>query len=104
MSSMAVYSGNSATLRAVITGSGGEWVFPLGADRRIPVNGPLGTTWVEIHGKQVHVTDSPCLNKTCIASGDISAAGQWLACLPNRVFVRIEGGAADERSVDAGAF
>jgi hypothetical protein len=103
-SSISVYSRQGSDLRAVITTHSGEWVYPLGTDKTIEAAGPLGTTWVEIHGKKVHITDSPCANKTCIAAGDISSAGQWLACLPNRVFVRIEGAAADERAIDAGAF
>jgi len=102
--SVRVYAASGTQLRAVIKGQGGEWVYPLDVDRRVEIPGPLGLTTVEIHGKAVHVTDSPCKNKTCIAAGDIVAAGQWVACLPNKVFVRIEDGEPDGRAVDAGAF
>jgi hypothetical protein len=86
-----------------ITGKDGVWVYPLSSDRDISVAGPLGVTHIEIRAKAVHIEDSPCPNKTCIAAGAISASGQWLACLPNRVFVRVEGGKADE-GVDAGVY
>jgi hypothetical protein len=63
----------------------------------------LGDTLVEIRGKAVFIEASPCRNKTCIAAGSIDKPGQWLACLPNEVFVSIEGRRADE-GLDATAF
>jgi hypothetical protein len=103
LASVRAYSGASGTVSAVVGGRSGEWVYPLDEDRDIEVDGPLGLTYVEIRGGKVRVSDSPCLGKTCVASGEISKASQWLACLPNQVFVRIEG-AADEEGVDAGAY
>ena len=84
----------------VVKGRDGEWMYPLSVDRTVEVAGPLGETVVEIRGKAVHITDSPCRNKTCIAAGFVSKPGQWIACLPNRVFVRVEGGATNA-GVDA---
>ncbi len=104
VSSLSVYSAKSGPLRVVVTGRDGEWIYPLDANREIDVAGPLGTTKVEIQGKVARVEDSPCANKTCIAMGGIASAGQWVACLPNKVLVRIEGGASDGQSVDAGVF
>jgi len=104
LASVSAYSGRGGEGEVVVSGSSGEWIYPLGADRVIEVAGPLGTTLVEIHGKSVHITDSPCPNKTCVASGDISSNGQWIACLPNHVFVRVEGGSRGGGGVDAGAF
>ena len=82
-----------------ITASGGRWIYPLSQDRNITVEGPLGTTTIEISGGRVRVLDSPCPHKDCIRKGAIDAAGQWNACLPNRVFVRIQG--RNEGGVDA---
>jgi hypothetical protein len=104
VASAAAYSGGGGARRAIVTGRSGEWIYPLDADRTIEVAGPLGSSRLEIHDKSIHFADSPCPNKTCVAAGNISTAGQWLACLPNEVFVRIEGGANDAGGIDAGAY
>lgn len=98
-----VYGGGHDAPRVVISGKGGEWVYPLDKDRQIEVEGPLGQTLVAIEGGAVHIEDSPCPNKTCIAAGAVREPGQWLACLPNAVFVRVEGG-KKETTVDASVY
>ena len=102
LSSASIMSGGGA-LRVVVSGDAGEWVYPLDKEQVVGVDGPVGRTYVEIHGRAVHIESSPCRNQTCVAAGDIVSAGQWVACLPNRVFVRIEGGEADD-AIDARAF
>ena len=47
----------------------------------------------------VAVTASDCPGNDCVHSGWISAAGRSIVCLPNRLEVRITGGAGD--GVDA---
>ncbi len=81
----------------------GEFLYPLNEPRMIEVEGPIGRTIVEIDGNRVRVTESPCRDKICIAAGWLENTDEWTACLPNRVFVRVEGG---ERSdgVDAQTF
>ena len=98
-----VYGSASSEPSVSITGKGGEWVYPLKQDRKVEVEGPLGATIVEIAGGTVRVEDSPCPNKTCVASGAISRPGQWVACLPNAVMVRIDG-SGGKASVDAGTY
>jgi hypothetical protein len=102
-SAASAYGPGKGPAEAAIKGRGGEWVYPLSVDRDISVAGPLGETRIEIRDKAVRIEDSPCANKTCIASGAISRPGQWLACLPNQVIVRIEGGSEDE-GVDASVY
>jgi hypothetical protein len=99
-----VYAPGRGRPSVVIDGRGGEWVYPLSEDREIAVPGPLGNTIIRIKGKTVRVEDSPCPNKTCIAAGPIERANQWLACLPNEVFVRIEGGGGKDEGVDASVY
>jgi hypothetical protein len=77
-------------------------VYPLGADRTVTVSGPLGDTVVEIRGGQARVLSSPCAEKICVRSGAIARPGQWIACLPNRVFLDVQGHA--RRSADAISF
>ena len=92
----AVASPASTQPRLEVQTDAGVWVYPLTATRTIEAPGPLGVTDVQVRamtGKptQVWVSDSPCKNKICIEMGKISQVGQWVACLPNHVFVRISG-------------
>ncbi len=81
----------------------GTFLFPLDVDRLVSVQGPIGATQIEIQDGRVHVHESPCRDKICIAAGWLEATGQWTACLPNRVFLRVEGGPV-ENGVDAQTF
>ncbi|HUX37074.1 MAG TPA: NusG domain II-containing protein [Rectinemataceae bacterium] len=91
------HGGGSVVVR--ISGRGGEWDYALSKDRDVRVEGPLGTTLVHIAQGRVAIVDSPCPNKTCVLAGSITRSGQWLACLPNKVFVRLEGG--ESKGLDA---
>ncbi len=75
----------------LIEGQGASWAYPLDADVEVDVPGPLGVTHVQVHGGSAWVSDSPCTNKICISMGHIGRPGTWVACLPNRVFVKVEG-------------
>ena len=88
----------------------GDWVvikvaeqqvarFPLMTARVIQVQGPLGTTEVEINQGRARIVRSPCKLKVCIKSGYIQYADRLSACLPNKVVVRIEG--ESQRGLDA---
>jgi hypothetical protein len=105
---LAVYSGAESGARVVIQGSGRTWTFPLDAEERIAVPGPLGETVVEISGRRAFVRASPCANQTCVAAGHIGRPGNWTACLPNKVLVAIEGrddeDEEDGKKIDAGAW
>ena len=67
--------------------------FPLTADHFAHIQGPLGTTKVEIKNGRARIVRSPCKLKVCIKSGYIQYADSLSACLPNKVVVRIEGDA-----------
>ena len=71
----------------------------LTTDQKKEVKGPLGITEVEIKKGQVRIVKSPCKNKVCIKSGYIRYADRLVACIPNRVVVRIVG--SMHRGVDA---
>ena len=95
------YAGIRRGGEAVIEASGAKWLYPLDADRLERIPGPHGDTLVEIRSGAVRVVDSPCPDKLCVHAGAISRPGQWIACLPNRVLVRIGGDgdqAVDETS------
>lgn len=79
-----------------------EFVYPLETEGTFYYHGPLGNTEVVMAGGEISVVASPCPEKICIASSPIGRPGTWLACLPNRIFIRIEG--KDEEEIDAGTF
>jgi hypothetical protein len=90
------YGGKEAAQDVVIEASGTRWIYPLNADARERVAGPLGDTVVIIKGGRAFVEDSPCPDKLCVHMPAISQPGQWIACLPNRVFVRVRGGSGQD--------
>ncbi|MBE6350700.1 MAG: NusG domain II-containing protein [Spirochaetaceae bacterium] len=73
-----------------ITSDTTEYLYTLNENKQIAIEGLLGTSIIEIKNSKVCFTDSPCTNKTCIASGSIKSNNQWIACLPNGIFIRIE--------------
>ncbi|HKJ85474.1 MAG TPA: NusG domain II-containing protein [Spirochaetia bacterium] len=101
--SIFAYGGSAQASEVSIENDEGTFLYPLDQDRLVQVSGPLGETVVEIEDGRVHVHESPCRDKICIAAGWLDATGQWTACLPNRVFVRVEGGQSED-GVDAQTF
>ncbi len=65
------------------------FIYQLQENATLSFQGPLGVTSVIIKDEKVSVTDSPGPLKICIKSSPIQNNGEWLACLPNRVFIRI---------------
>lgn len=93
-------SGREAVV--VVEGPGRTWAYPLHGTVDLDVSGPLGATHVHVRDGAAWVSDSPCVEKICVAAGRITRPGSWVACLPNRVFVRIEG--RQDAEVDKVAF
>jgi len=94
--SISAYAGKDAPQDVAIEASGVRWIYPLNVDRQERVPGPLGDTVVIIKGGRAFVDDSPCPDKLCVHMPAISRPGQWIACLPNRVFVRVRGGSGQD--------
>lgn len=89
----------------VVTGDQGVWVYPAktgGEALRVSVQGPLGDTVLEINDGQARIISSPCLNQTCVAAGTIHRRGAFIACLPNRVMVSVEG--VEDENLDASSW
>lgn len=97
--SISVYGGPAAAVLVVSSGEQ-EWIYPLSQDREIEVQGVLGVTRIHVGAGRAHIEGSPCANKTCIAAPPIRKTGDWSACLPNGVFIRIEG-SEDDDGIDA---
>ena len=93
----------TAYSKVVVKGEGKTWIFPLEAEERISVAGSIGETLVEIHNGRAAIVSSPCSGQTCVAAGGLYKNGQWTACLPNRVFILIEG-TENQDAVDAASW
>ena len=78
------------TPTVIITSPDGQYIYPLDKDRDIQVKGLIGISIIHIKDGKASFKDSPCPNKTCVACTPISGNFEWIACLPNQVFVRIE--------------
>jgi len=100
--SVRVYARPGGAPAVHLRGPHQEWIFPLDSERTVAVAGPLGDTVVQIRQGQARVLSSPCPEKICLRSGAIARPGQWIACLPNRVFIDIQAGPRE--AVDAYSF
>ena len=96
------FSSGSGQTRLLIQEESQTFIYPLNSNSDIFVSGPLGKTRVHIRGGEAFVADSPCRDKLCLSMGRISRGGLWIACLPNRVFLRVESSGGEE--VDAAAY
>ncbi|MBI5015392.1 MAG: NusG domain II-containing protein [Deltaproteobacteria bacterium] len=74
-----------------VSSDAGTRVLALGPRRRVDVPGPLGVTTVELDPAGARVVASPCPNRLCLRAGRISRPGQVVACVPNRVALRLVG-------------
>jgi hypothetical protein len=98
--SLLVISGGGQGSQVKIKAEDTQYRYPLDAQRTLTFDGPIGETTVRIAEGNVEVLSDPGPQQICVRQGRISQAGQWLACLPNEVFIRIEGETAEGR-VDA---
>ncbi len=82
----------------VVVERDGQVVFsaPLSEPRSARLSGPLGETVVEIEDGRARVISSPCPTKVCMGMGPASRYGDLLACVPNHLIVRIEGGRQED--------
>jgi hypothetical protein len=105
VSAFFIYSGKDSEKLVRINAQGEKtsWEYPLDAEETVFADGPIGRTLIEIKGGSVRILSSPCENKTCISMGAIDGDGRFIACLPNRVIVTIEGGGGTQKKdkVDA---
>jgi len=73
----------------------------LDRDAFIPLRGRLGPIDLEVHGGAIAVVRSNCPNHVCTSMGWKRATGDVLACVPNGLVVRIEGGTPAAHTPDA---
>ena len=100
-SGFSIYGNQGSRLSLVVEAPSGSWIYDLKTDRTVEIPGALGNTTVEIAGGKARILDSPCPNKTCVAAAPLSRQGDWSACLPNKVILRVEGGDLRSEGLDA---
>ncbi|MEN6325455.1 MAG: NusG domain II-containing protein [Syntrophomonas sp.] len=66
-------------------------------NRLINIPGPLGTSVAEVKPGAIRMKYSPCPDRYCMKTGWISRPGQVIACVPNRIIIKIS---PDNNSVD----
>ena len=80
--------------QAVVTVEGREiGRYPLKKNGTFPLNGGSNTLVVE--NGEAWVSEANCPDKVCMGMGKISRNGEFIACLPNRLLVVVEGAAED---------
>ena len=70
--------------------------YSLSADTEADVVTPYGHNHLVIQGGAVWVDDADCPQQICVHHRAISRAGDVIVCLPHRVVVTVEGGAAPD--------
>ena len=55
------------------------------------INGPLGTTQIEIEPGRARVVADPSPRQLCVKQGWLTLSGQAALCLPNQVSLEIRG-------------
>jgi hypothetical protein len=102
VSAAAVYAGAGERPALHVKSGGERYILPLDRPQLQRVRGPLGETVIEVREGGARVVSSPCSEQICVKSGRISRPGQWVACLPNQVFITIT--AAGKADIDAFSF
>ena len=94
--SLIALSGNGeGTPKAVIKVNDVEYIYPLNQPRELEFEGVIDKAHLVIHDGCIEFVESPCRDKICIHMGQARKDGDFLACLPNRIIVTVEGGKSD---------
>ena len=65
-------------------------------EKKFEIKGKKGKILIEIRNEKIRVLESSCPQKICVNTGWINKKGQSIICIPNQVFVAVEG----KREVD----
>lgn len=74
----------------------GETVMelPLDQDTRLVLGEGEGTNTLTVSGGTAQIVQADCPDQVCVRQGAVRYAGESIVCLPHRLIVTIEGGAA----------
>lgn len=85
-------SGGEVRAVNIRDGSAAPYSLTLDAPRRVQLADGHITLVIERDGAYIEHADCP--TQDCVRTGKITRAGESIVCLPNRVIVTLEGGAA----------
>ena len=91
LTGIALYGNTEKSSRLIVQTPSGRWVYPLNTPQTISFSGTRGTAEIRIENNTAKIISSACPNKTCIAAPPLKKIGDWNACLPNKIFMYIEG-------------
>ncbi len=102
--SFLVYGNGHERLNLYVSAPGFSGIYSMDKNMELKVNGPIGITEIKIENQKAWIVSSPCPNKQCMNSGSIAKNNEWIACIPNKVFISIKGSGgntAEEEEIDA---
>lgn len=85
----------------VVVGRAAIAEMQLDVDASQTFTGRLGPITVSTRGGAVAVTASTCPHRVCVAMGWKHRTGEVIACVPNELLVRVEGGVPSDGAPDA---
>lgn len=96
---------NQSSSKAVliISTPEGEFVYPMDKNAVMTFKGNLGVSTVEIEGGKAFFRDSPCVNRICVQMHSVQYNNDWAACIPNGIFIRVEGNPRTGNDIDIGS-
>ncbi len=80
-----------AGLAQIRNGNNVPVIETLQPDRMLHISGPLGESTVEVNNGRIRFASSPCRTQVCVHSGWLTSAGEFAACLPNRISLTLLG-------------
>lgn len=80
----------------------GEYKLKIGYEDEFSVKTQDGKGYnlIKIKNDHVWVEDANCPDKICIHQGEISSEGQIIACLPNKMMIKIRTSSFNEDEID----
>jgi len=88
------FAGSAKPALVEIRGAKGQHIerhLPTSTTETIEIQGPLGTSVIEIDPTGARFISSPCPHEVCVRSGHLSHPGACSACVPNGVILIIRG-------------
>ncbi len=76
---------------AVIEADGLKQRISLDQDQILPVMGKMDTSLIYVQSGSVWIAEAPCPFQQCVETGKKSQSGEIIVCVPNRIFIQIEG-------------
>jgi hypothetical protein len=81
-----------ATYAEIIDSHQHATVTSLDEAGQLSIPGELGDSVLKVKDGKIRFVKSPCRGKVCIHRGWLQYSGEVMACLPNKVIVKLAGG------------